>query len=94
MLLLVLQSSILIANISETDLASFADALMQSLHATPPTSGDLFLIRDLLNRSVSVFENVHSRKVANNISQVLFLHVIIVVHFTKCVLHCRILCHH
>ena len=65
-----LQSSILNANISETDLANFANTLMQLLQATPPTSGDLPLIQDLLNRSVLVFDNVESREVANNISQV------------------------
>lgn len=68
--IILLQSSILNANISETDLTNFASTLTQLLQATPPTSGDLPLIQDLLNRSVLVFDNVQSREVANNISQV------------------------
>lgn len=65
-----LQSAILNANISETDLANFVSMLNHSLWTTPPTSGDLPLLQDLLNRSVAVFENVQSREVAHTISQV------------------------
>ena len=72
-----LQSSILNTNISETDLANFADTLTQLLQGTPPTSGDLPLIQDLLNRSVAVFDNVQSREVANNISQVFYIWTIV-----------------
>ena len=87
-----MQSSILNANISETDLAVFVNMLNQSLWMTPPTSGDLSLVQDLLNRSVAVFDSVQSREVAHTISQVFYamtgsLHKI---HFP----HFRILCHH
>lgn len=68
--LILLQSSILNANISETDLAMFVNMLNQSLWMTPPTSGDLSLVQDLLNRSVAVFDSVESREVAHIISQV------------------------
>ena len=64
-----LQSSALGANTSETDLANFANMLNQSLWANPPTSGDLPLLQDLLNRSVAVFDNVQSREVAQSISE-------------------------
>jgi len=63
-------STILNANISETDLANFANTLTQTLQATPPTSGDLPIIHDLLSGSVAVFNNVQSHEAANNISQV------------------------
>jgi len=64
-----LQSSILTADISEGDLESFTDLLAESLPANL-TSGDILLIHNLLETSVSLFRNVNSSEVANEIAHV------------------------
>jgi len=64
-----LQSSILTADISEGDLKHFTDLLVESLPANL-TSGDILLIHNLLETSVSLFRNVNSSEVANEIAHV------------------------
>jgi len=64
-----LQSSILTADISEDDLEGFTDLLVESLPVNL-TSGDILLLHNLLETSVSLFRNVNSSEVANEIAHV------------------------
>ena len=65
----ILQSSILTADISENDLERFTDLLVESFPANL-TSGDILVIHNLLETSVSLFSNVNNSEVANEIAHV------------------------
>ncbi|XP_065919706.1 cadherin EGF LAG seven-pass G-type receptor 3-like [Dysidea avara] len=60
-------SSILTADISENDLERFTDLLVESFPANL-TSGDILVIHNLLETSVSLFSNVNNSEVANEIA--------------------------
>jgi len=68
---LVLQSTVLSDDINEDDLADFTHSLLSSLMAASPlSSGDLPIIYELLNSTVSLLDNVNSPDVAITIGSV------------------------